>query len=204
MTVAIPRGYTTKAAVAAYLGATFSAGQNTQCDALIIRAESRIDRMTRRAWLTGALTDEICTVRKNADLLGQVFTQNYPIATVQGVKVRSIAFDATDTTLTLNSTTDGYQVRDLDTGLILMPGSYKGYICRVSYTAVGTLPDDLALAVEQLVSHWMQAALQPDTQNIQSYSVGQDLSVTYRSTAGYSIPSDVETVIMSYADRRPG
>ena len=49
------KGYTTKAAVAAYMGLAFTVAQNTQCDALIEDVEDYIDGETRRAWLTGAI-----------------------------------------------------------------------------------------------------------------------------------------------------
>ncbi len=197
------KGYCTKADVAAYLGITLTAGQQTQCDDLILKAEARVDQMTRRAWLTGPQTDEIGLVRCDIErALGYIYTKYYPIASVASVKVRSTAFDATDTTLTANASSEGYQLYDLSSGLIYVPRSYVGYISRVSYTPVATMPQDLELAVIQLVAHWLQAALQPETAGIESYSIGQDLTVKYRSSAGYSIPSDVERVILSYRDRR--
>lgn len=198
------KGYTTKAAVAAYMGLAFTVAQNTQCDALIEDVEDYIDGETRRAWLTGAITDEIGIVRRDMDQsLGRIFTKNYPITSVASVKVRSRAFDATDTTLTANATSNGYQAFDLNSGLIYVPLSYKDYIARVTYTPVATIPHRLGLAATGIVAHWMQPAISPDTQGIESYSVGQDLTVKFRSSAGYSVPTKWGDIVASFRDRRP-
>lgn len=171
------KGYTTKEKVAASLGLTFSAAQNAQCDALIPDVEAWVDQQTQRAWLTGAVTDELHPVKYCHDLGAFVLVKNTPIASVESVKVRSASFSATDTSLVEGT---GYVVRDVALGRLELLRSYVGHTARVSYTPVATLPGDLELAVTAIVAYFLAPALQQsDMTNVESYSL-PDLTVKFR------------------------
>lgn len=191
------KGYTTAAAVADFLGATFTAGQQTYAATLIEQAELYIDRETRRAWLTGARTNEV--YYRDAFWLGNLYLRYAPVTSVASVAGRA---SLGDTEETLTADTD-YEVRDLDSGLIALvyPGNYDRL--RVTYTPVTTVPGPIAHAAAELVAAWMQPYLRPDTYGIDSVTL-PDLSVRYAKPQEAAIPPSVQSALDLYRFRGHG
>jgi hypothetical protein len=183
------KGYTTKAKVATFLGATFTAGQDTYCDVLIEKAEIAIDNHCNRAWLTGVQTNETHWCPGYS-----LYVKYPPVTSVASVAGRS-GLGETEETLTVD---EDYEVRDLTSGLIhlVYPGSYDRV--RVTYTPVATVPGPVEQATTELVAQWMQAHLRPDTYGLDSYTL-PDLAVKFaRSHVQEAVPPTVSWLLDDY------
>lgn len=184
------KGYTGTDAVARLMGLTFTPAQNQLCESLIPTVERAIDRETRRQWLTGQLTED--HLMPTGPL---IFLRQTPILSVQSVSARADMYD-TLTALTLAQT---YEVRATDPACIYLPGLSDGPaydLVRVVYTPTGTLPDTIATAAAMLIAHWMQPGVAGVPVGIQSYSVGQDLSVTFNAASVQEgLPADIRRLL---------
>lgn len=179
------KGYTTSALVADELGRVLTAPQLVQCDTLIEQAEAWIDHETGGAWLAEpTVTDELHHLTSSV-----VYLDNWPVAAITSIVVRPQYVGAPETVLTEGT---DYELVDAGHGLLLVRGFGTGWLLKASYTTSSVaLPGDLARAATMLVAHWMLPRLDDVNRNgIESYSVGADLSVKFR-TDGESIPDDV-------------
>lgn len=186
------KGYCTAADVADFLGLTFTSAQEAHAVRLIEQAEGIVDLETGRAWLTGALTDEVYYWAVYR--LGELYLRYAPVASVTTLKGRA-SLGETETTLVVDQ---DYEVRDLAAGLVrlLYPSFYDRV--RVTYTPVATVPTPLTRAMAELVGTWMQPHLRPDTLGLDSFSL-PDLSVRFaRAETGLVIPPTVQSVLDLY------
>lgn len=144
------KGYCTYADVEAFLGKTFSAGQQTLCTGQIERAEVMIDQWTNRGWLVGAQTNEAFYWPPN-----HIFLRYAPVTSVGTITGRA---QLGETEVTLVADTD-YEVRSLEDGRVYLvtPSSYDRIL--VDYTPVASVPGDIKQACIEIVANWMQPAL---------------------------------------------
>lgn|SRR5262245_51898548 len=204
----MPRGYTTSAQVAAYLGATFDATQTAACDDLIEALEAHLDRTLRYRWLAPA-----GPVLHAGPLYGPTLSLVWaPLQAVSSVTVRAApvgstvyplvagtdyaVLDASEAILRVERGWDGgYPPRDVVTDQPFLTGDKDASHVEVSYTQpTGQAPPpDVTLASTQSVAAWM-APLLPSSQlggtgaggtaaalgaGIKSFQVGQELRVEY-------------------------
>jgi hypothetical protein len=185
------RGYCTADEVAAFLGLTFTAGQEAQAEALIERAEAEIDGATERGWLVGEQSDEV-----HYPLGRLIFLRYAPVESVEEITGR-ISLGGAETALTEEV---DYEVRDLESGLIrLVTLGYERLL--VSYTPVDSVPGDIKQATIELVANRMQPSLQPNSYGLDSYSL-PDLTVNFaRSHVQAALPPAVQQVVERYRYR---
>jgi hypothetical protein len=177
--------YTTHAKVAAYLGMTLSAGQQTLItNDLEPAMRLYIDRYTGRSWETSSpVTAELHTVYG-----GVVYLKQRPVTAITAASYRSQSIGSESTALTSGST---YELLDATNGTMLayVP---DGSLVSVSYTHSGTaVPADIAHAATLLVSANLYDALlsAPELRGLKQYSVGSgDLSLTFdtEQSKGYA------------------
>lgn len=201
------RGYSTLNRIQRHLGVTFTADQVSQATTLLEAAEAWIDQRARKAWLTGVLTEQHYVPGPN------VYLRATPIASVTSVTARAGLADP-GAVLVAGI---GYEVRDLTTGWLYLPGldgytrgdvvtGYSGPYgaaydrVTVAYTPNTGLPADIGHAATLLVGHWMQPGMSGVMPGIQSYSVGQELQVTFQDAAagGGGVPADIAAIVDQY------
>lgn len=183
------KGYCTYSDVETFLGKTFSVAQQTQCAALIERAEVYIDNETNRAWLVGAQTDEA-----HYNPTCDIFLKYTPVASVTTVTGR-YSLGLAEVTLTAN---EDYEVQSLTNGYIylLSPGSYDRIL--VDYTPVASVPADIKQACIEIVANWMQPSLQPGTYGLDSIQL-PDYTVRFaRSHVQEAMPPAAKQIINLY------
>lgn len=183
------KGYCSPTNVANFLGQTFTDAQKVHCEALIERAEVRIDTDTGRGWLVGAQTDE-----KHYYPTCDIFLRYAPVDSVTTVSGRSGMGEAAEA-LTVD---EDYEARDLENGYIYLvsPGSYD--LVLVTYTPTDTVPGDIKQACIELASTWMQAALMAGMYGVDSYSL-PDLTVRFaRSHVQQAVPPAVRAILDLY------
>jgi hypothetical protein len=183
------RGYTTAAKVAGYLGVTLSTEQSAQCAALIPSVEKFIDGRLGRALMVSAVATE-----RHALVGPRVFLRHTPATTI--TSVTGVTTDGTATTLA----TDRYRLLDPERGLLYLDdwGAYD-YVT-VAYACDATLPDDIGLAATMLAAAWLQPALRPGTEGVESYRL-PDLEVRFvreRDGAGRPVPRTVSDILDGY------
>lgn len=180
------KGYCTFADVENLLGETFTEKQQVQCDSLIEAAEKYLDEKTNRAWLTGAQTDEAHYIE------GQnIFLKYVPITSVEDLTGRA-GLGESETSLTVDV---DYEVRDLNSGHIVLenPGDYDRIL--VDYTPVATVPADIKQATIEIVAARLQPTLRPGMFGVDSYSL-PDLTVRFaRSHVQQAVPPYAQEVI---------
>lgn len=183
--------YTTSAAVFAHLGRTPTAAQTAEADTLLAAADAWIDSRTGRAWpQISLITDELHTL--DGPLL---FLRHAPIASVTSVEARSPSIGSSDTVLTAGS---AYEVEDAATGRLRLSTAYVGYEVRVTYTPAVATDTRIALAAKRLVAYWLRPLLDGVSGDVQSYSVGQELEVTYANDGqALGVPADVVALVDS-------
>jgi hypothetical protein len=179
-------GYTTPERVQQRAGRALTSAELEEVVKLIEAAESWITSRTGRVWPTGvagATVTEYQTINSR-----KVYLRVRPVQAVTTVAIRPARVGAQEEILTAG---DQYELLDAAKGILLLNiGCWRyrgGNILRVVYSpAAGTLDPRVALATTDLVLFWMQPILQglPVGGNIQSYRVGDDLSVTFRDGSG--------------------
>lgn len=177
--------YTTAAKVAALLGLTLSAGQQSLVtDDLEPAARAYVDRFTGRSWgATSPVSGEVHTVYS-----GVVYLNQKPVTAVTTVTYRSQYIGAAAVTLVA---ADTYELLDAATGRLLVSVP-DGSLVTVSYTHSATaVPADIALAAAWLVAANLHDATLADPQfrGVKSYAVGQgDLRIDFSdaTAAGYA------------------
>lgn len=187
--------YTDATKIAAYLGVTLTAGQQTQAGVVAQAASDWIDRFCGRSWQDdGSVTDELHALVGNT-----VYLTHRPVTAVSSVKTRSRTADADPTTLDSGA----YELLDAADGVLLLSGWTAGdHLALVSYTHSATAaPSDVALAATMIASAWLSQTLRPSTQGLESVSVGQnDVSVKF-SASRSDVPAEALSILAGY--RRP-
>lgn len=194
--------YTDVARLAQHLGRTLTADQIIEAGRLITAAQAWIDGRTGTPW------EQVAPVIERHTLSGpQVQLRQRPVLTVDGVTLRSLTLNAVPETLLPGS---GYELIDPTLGVVLILPGYAGYgygyggaaawLATITYTPNVVLDARIALAATQLVAYWLRPALEGIAGDIKSYSVGQELQVTFRDPADGSvrgIPDDVVALVDS-------
>jgi hypothetical protein len=185
------KGYCSTSDVSGFLGLTFSAGQITQCSALIEAAEVAFDGETNRAWLTGAVTDETHWWPRK-----MVFLRYPPVATLGTVKARPRTMTGlADEVLVAD---DDYEVIDLATGLIAIEEPFLYDRVKVSYTPVATVPADIRQALVEWVAAQMLPSLNPSTYGVERITL-PDYGVQFsRAVTQGVMPPSVQAVAERY------
>lgn len=204
------KGYTTVATVSALLGVTLTTDQEVQCAQLLEGVENTIDRVTSRAWLTGAITDELH--RPDGRYL---YLKNSPVTSIQAITGHTLG---STTVKTMTANRDYYAV-DLTRGLLyLYSGAYYDYLL-VDYTPAATLPAEIGYAATRIAAHRLGYTLGGSlasgagsgaSTSVRSLSIGGEVSVTYggggssssssvaRQAAEHDVPEDVMGVLLGY------
>ena len=182
------KGYTSAAAVAAYLGVTLTAAQITQCEALLEPAEQKIDAHCGRTFMVGTITAE-----QHKAHGPKFFLLNTPITAITAVVgVRDA--DGEETTLTADT---DYRLLDAAAGELQIDewASYDRF--KVTYTCDAGLPAIVGLAAAVTVAAWLIPALTQMPNGVQSYKL-PDLEVTYarrNGAAGLGLPPEAEGLL---------
>ncbi|HEX5204802.1 MAG TPA: hypothetical protein VFW27_33200 [Actinoplanes sp.] len=185
--------YTDATKMAAYLGTTFDAGQQTQAGVMADAATAWIDGYLGQSWQAGSpVADEMHTLAGN-----RVYLNHRPVASVSSVKTRAASFVAFDWT-TLDSSQ--YELLDAQNGLLLIEGwsASSAALVQVSYTHTAALPADVALAATMIASAWMSSHLAGGpVSGIESIGVGQgDIAIKYGSGTNVSdVPKEALTIL---------
>ena len=206
--------YTTAAAIAAYLGETFTPEQATQADAVALAVTAFIDRYTGQSWQsTSPVTAEwLPLVARHDDgaetTWPTVYLRNRPVIAVTAVVLRSGGPPATPTTLAPSQ----YELIDPAHGVLRLAASGAGYdpygrqiIALVDYTYADAVPPDITLAATMIGASEMarvlgmqeQSALieaHPELAGLKSVSVGQnDVNVQLADTTAAAGATDARS-----------
>lgn len=160
-----------------------------QATNLIDAAESWIDKRVASPWLEGAVSNE-----EHGANGEYIQARKYPVGSFTTVQAR-IGFGETYTALVEGT---DWEIIDLPHGWIRIPkwASYERF--RISYTpssGAGVLPKEIELAASMLIARWLAPVLETvggigvDPNQIKSYSVGGELSVTFADGSGSSSTS---------------
>jgi hypothetical protein len=202
----VPKGYCTAAQVAAVLGVEATPAFVEAAEARIEAAEDAIDRYTGRAWLVPSpATGE----RHRAGRDGVVWLDRTPMLAVTAVSARPAQVGGLSTVLV-----DGtdYELADATDGVLLVRSGVLGQYLSVDYTHENPLPVPPVVAqvcLEMSVRATVASSVGSSSgtagalaAGIKSYSVGQELQVTFADTAasgsagaassgGVTVPADL-------------
>lgn len=184
----MPKGYTTKAELAKFLGRTFDANQDDIADLCIGAAEIVIDRKTSVKFLES--TPQTKTIYQPPSPLVQLFT-NGPISAVSAVGYT--LFGGTSFPMIAGT---HYEVRDLERGILWVPYPSDYYKIDITYTPTATAPDNIKLVANILAAHWMRPILNDEVPGLANYSIGGEFSISfaqYVQERGY--PAEVDTLL---------
>jgi hypothetical protein len=184
--------YTDATKIAAYLGATLTAGQITQAGVLAQAASDWIDRYLGQSW-----QDDGTTADELHDPVGDtVYLNNRPVTAVSAVSTRQPIIGSSWTLLD----SDEYELRDAANGVLLMSGwALSGLDIKVSYTHTATTaPTPVGLAATMIASSWLAPTLAPQTNGIEQIAVGQnDISVKFAADRG-DVPAEAFNLLAPY------
>ncbi len=182
--------YTSAAAVESHVGRTFTATQLAEADALLSAADAWINaRLPYSYPQTALITEEFHLVEGP-----YLFLHRTPIASVTSVTVRSRVLGAATTSLLAGT---NYDLLNATSGMLRLSG-YLGGEALVTYTPAIALDPRLALAATKLVAFWLRPLLENVSGDVQSYSVGQELQVTFKQgSRTLGIPDDVVVLVDS-------
>jgi hypothetical protein len=202
-----PRGYSNKYLVADALGTHDGVVPVQMVDTLIEAAENWITRRTGRTWLQTTITGE---VHSHTSSTGIVQLKSYPVTAVSAVRARPAYVGALNVTLL----TSQYELLDPALGQLLLTRWLCGYRLSIDYTSSAPVPADITLATTLLTVSWARPMILPDeptatdpislrAQGIKSYSIGQDLSVTFQDAetsqdTTLSAPIEVQRLVDQY------
>jgi hypothetical protein len=182
--------YTDAAAISSYLGRTFTADEEAQATVCAIAASGLVDRYTGQTWVGTSIVAEQHTV-----FGPYVYLDRVPMTAISAVTTRSLDIGAVPTMLAAGS---DYELLDASRGLLRVGVADRSLVA-VSYTAPGTVPPEVGLAATMLAAGWF--ALSGDSNrnsaDIKSFSVGQELQVTFRD-APAGVPPEVATLLSPY------
>lgn len=192
-----PRGYSNKYLVADALGTHDGVVPVQMVDTLVEAAENWITKRTGRAWLLTTIIGEQ-HIHKSGS--GIVQLRSYPVTAVTAVRGRITYVGALSTTLASTE----YELLNAELGQLLVAMTRYGYRLSVDYTVNAPVPADISLAATLLVASWARPMLGGDgsstdpvrlrTQGIKSYSIGQDLSVTFQDNNSEQVSTQAAPV----------
>src|SRR5262245_47297322 len=177
--IAVPAPYTTPAAMAAYLGVTFTTEQTDLATDVAAATTVWIDHRTGRSWQAAAnVSGELHqTVQQT------VYLSNTPVTAVTTVELKPNGNNPYETVDPAD-----YALVDAQHGeLVIYPAS-NNQQARVSYTypAAGP-PADIALACTILSAELMYTTLHPESHGLSQLTVGQnDISLQFAGSSGTS------------------
>jgi hypothetical protein len=177
----VARGYSNQYLVADALGTHDGVVPVLMLNVLLEAAENWIDIRTGRSWLEGTVTDEPHTLSGDFAL---VWLRRSPVTAITQVTGRTLWVGSTVTTLP----STGYELIDPLRGKVLISSGFYNSQLAISYTTNVPLPADIQLAATLLVASWARPMIStngmPSTMgtNIQSYTIGQDLAVTFKDS----------------------
>lgn len=184
--------YTDAAKIAAYLGVTLTSAQQTQAGIAAEAATAWIEEYKGQSWQTASpITDELHQI-----LGDRVYLTHRPVTAVSAVKTREAYSDAGVTTLGTGS----WELLDAENGVLLIQGWSSGaHLALVSYTHTMTsVPANVGMAATMIAAALLSQTLRPQTQGLESVSVGQnDVTVKFRADRG-----DVPKEALSLLGRR--
>jgi hypothetical protein len=190
----MPGSYCTNAAVAALLGLTLTASQQSEADTLILAASAYIERETRRAWLVPPITGEQYPL-----ITPTVYLRSRPVASIQQVRTRTSAVG--DTFYTAIAGVD-YELFDPALGVLRFSSGYGGpsAYAFVDYTpALSTVPADIALAATLIVAETLARALFPGRLGIKEAEPERGVRLVYSEYGGaLSVPPLARQIIDGY------
>jgi hypothetical protein len=200
-----PRGYTSAYLVSDAIGAHTGEAPVDSLDFWMAAAENWIDLRAQRSW--GITT--IVAEQQNFDARAVqhapawsinplrwtpnngwadplVYLRTYPVTAVSAVRARYLSLGATTFVLPGSD----YEIIDGPKGWLLVSTNWVGYRLSIDYTVNVPVPPAITLAATQLVVSWIQPMLvgtdSKALSGIKSYSIGQDLSVTFQDSASSS------------------
>lgn len=193
----MPGSYCTNAAVAAFLGLTLTASQQSAADTLILAAGAYIDRETRRAWLVPPITGEQYPL-----VTPTVYLRSHPVASVQQVRTRTTAVG--DLFYTAIAGVD-YELFDPALGVLRFSSGYSGpsAYAFVDYTpALSTVPADIALAATLIVANNLTSAIVPDSFGLSQVQFGRETGLKFEDNGvTLTVPVQAQQILDGY--RRP-
>jgi hypothetical protein len=175
--------YTDSSKIAAYLGATFTAAQQTQAGLVAAGASNFIEQALDRSWLGYtsvplSVTDERHTVSGN-----RIWLLHPPVATVTSVSSRLRYAGATIYTLDQDYQ---YELIEPAIGEIVFSPTYEGQRIEVDYTSTEPTPAIIAQFATELAAGMLALSLAgagaaaAAAAGIKRYTLwGGDLSVEY-------------------------
>src|SRR5262245_40249944 len=175
--IAVTAPYTTPAAMAAYLGVTFTTEQTDLATDVAAAVTVWIDHRTGRSWQAGAtVSGEL------HQTVGQtVYLTNTPVTAVTTVELKP---NGNNPYATVDPA--DYALVDAQHGELVIYTAANNQQARVAYTypAAGP-PADIALACTVLASDLMYQTLHPESHGLSQLSLGQaDISMQFAGTSG--------------------
>lgn len=189
------KGYTSAADVAAFMGVTFTAAQESLAELMIGAAEAWIDDAIKHAWLeTGPITEVFYSPQKP-----YLRVAKPPIVSVTSLSYLSYPGCLTPYTFTADQ---DYFVQDLAEGIIYSPYTERVYSATIVYVPnTDPVPDEVMGAAQMLAASYMRMAPTlldgVDPNIIQRYQVGGELEVEFRKNllVGGVVPQTVLTLL---------
>lgn len=202
------KGYTNQYLVSDAIGLHTGEAPVTSLDYWIAASEAWIDLRTQRSWGITTVTGEqqqfdACPMwpQRAYDMNPLRFTPNNgwadplvylkvaPVTAVSAVRARFLSLGATIYTLAVSD----YELVDAAQGWLLVSTNWVGYRLSIDYTVNVPIPADITLAATQMVVSWIQPMLygtdSKALSGIKSYSIGQDLSVTFQDVGKVMVMS---------------
>lgn len=183
--------FITQTDVESYLGRTLTTAEDAQIDSLMDAACEYVESVCGRGFGTTGITDEPAKI-----ICGKVYLGR-PVSAVSTVKTISAYVGATATTLPSSQ----WSLWDAAHGVLLVSGYYTSDAL-ISYTPAATVPESVVQAAVMLAASWLTptSADSYQQQGIKSYSVGQELQITYadNATRTAAVPSTVTTLLAPY------
>lgn len=173
--------YTDAARIAAYLGVTLTSPQQTQAGLAAQTASDWIDLYLAQSWQAASpVTDELHT-----PVGDRVYLNARPVSAVSAVSTRQRIVGAAWTLLGASQ----YELIDAANGVLLISGwASPGLDVKATYTHTTAPPARVAFAATIIAASLLGPTLRPNTDGLESVSVGQaDVEVTFRVEYG-SVP----------------
>lgn len=191
-----------------YLGRDLTDAEALQATAVCDAATEQIEGYTGKTWQGTTITGEQHTVYGVTITLSRT-----PVASISSITLRYPSVGMTPVTLVAGT---DYEILNAQTGQVLL-ASYnldpiinashyrQGSILTVNYTITVVVPASIALAANMLAAYLLLPTGGDENQQlgIKSYSVGQELSVTYfdRNASSGSLPDGVKALLAPYRPR---
>jgi hypothetical protein len=170
--------YTTPAAIATYLGRTFTPEQDSWATSVAAGITVWIDHRTGRTWqLPADITDEPQTTAGQT-----VYLDQRPVTAVTSVSLRGMGASGEWAVVDPAD----YELTDPRNGVLVIATASNNQDARVSYSyAAAGPPADIAMAATVLSADYLATALAPESFGLETVAVGQnDLSLHYAGASG--------------------